>query len=152
MRRLLHGPNHMCSASMAGRNTFSSAALQHAQIPIDQQKSKLLVPHGSASLCCMQSPERLQARLEELAGGVDKERGLVADAERRSRDLQARMDIIAKVLSFCSMKTCHIPNLMGSIKSFAGCCPYSHSTTMISVTLLYTPDDLPSLCCTCLPK
>ena len=45
----------------------------------------------------MQSPERLQARLEELAGGVEKERGLVADAERRARDLQARMDTITKV-------------------------------------------------------
>lgn len=45
----------------------------------------------------MQSPERLQARLEELAGGVERERGLVADAERRARDLQARMDTIAKV-------------------------------------------------------
>ncbi|KAA6429432.1 MAG: hypothetical protein FRX49_00826, partial [Trebouxia sp. A1-2] len=43
------------------------------------------------------SPERLQARLEELAGGVEKERALVTDAERRSRDLQARMDTIAKV-------------------------------------------------------
>lgn len=45
----------------------------------------------------VQSPERLQARLEELAGGVEKERALVTDAERRSRDLQARMDTIAKV-------------------------------------------------------
>ena len=45
----------------------------------------------------MQSPERLQARLEELAGGVDRERNLVTEAERRSRDLQARMDTIAKV-------------------------------------------------------
>ena len=44
----------------------------------------------------MQSPERLQARLEELAGGVEKERALVSEAERRSRDLQARMDTIAK--------------------------------------------------------
>lgn len=44
-----------------------------------------------------QSPERLQARLEELAGGVERERGLVSEAERRSRDLQARMDTIAKV-------------------------------------------------------
>ncbi|DBA85310.1 hypothetical protein WJX79_007297 [Trebouxia sp. C0005] len=45
----------------------------------------------------VESPERLQARLEELAGGVEKERALVTDAERRSRDLQARMDTIAKV-------------------------------------------------------
>ena len=45
----------------------------------------------------MQSPERLQARLEELAGGVERERALVTEAERRSRDLQARMDTIAKV-------------------------------------------------------
>ena len=52
----------------------------------------------------MQSPERLQARLEELAGGVEKERGLVSEAERRSRDLQARMDTIAKVLpSYCML-------------------------------------------------
>ena len=46
----------------------------------------------------VQSPERLQARLEELAGGVERERGLVTEAERRSRDLQARMDTIAKVM------------------------------------------------------
>ena len=49
------------------------------------------------SVSGVQSPERLQARLEELAGGVEKERALVTDAERRSRDLQARMDTIAKV-------------------------------------------------------
>ena len=45
----------------------------------------------------LQSPDRLQARLEELAGSVEKERGLVTEAERRSRDLQARMDTIARV-------------------------------------------------------
>jgi hypothetical protein len=53
--------------------------------------------HVLTSANGVQSPERLQARLEELAGGVEKERALVTDAERRSRDLQARMDTIAKV-------------------------------------------------------
>lgn len=70
----------------------------------------------------MQSPERLQARLEELAGGVDKERGLVADAERRSRDLQARMDTIAKVHSLLLYED--LPNsALGRNKQMLGCLP-----------------------------
>ena len=56
---------------------------------------------------CVQSPERLQARLEELAGGVERERALVSEAERRSRDLQARMDAIAKV--YCCQTLFLIP-------------------------------------------
>ncbi len=51
----------------------------------------------SSGCVVVQSPERLQARLEELAGGVERERALVSEAERRSRDLQARMDTVAKV-------------------------------------------------------
>lgn len=58
---------------------------------------KHVLRHNCDCCCHLQSPERLQARLEELAGGIDKERGLVADTERRARDLQARMDTIAKV-------------------------------------------------------
>ena len=56
----------------------------------------------------LQSPERLQARLEELAGGVEKERGLVSEAERRSRDLQARMDTIAKASLVLQLYQCFL--------------------------------------------
>lgn len=38
----------------------------------------------------VQSPEKAAKALAELAERVEGERGLVADAERRSRDLQAR--------------------------------------------------------------
>ena len=44
-----------------------------------------------------QSPERLKARMEEIAAAVERERAAVAEAERRLRDLQARLDTIAKV-------------------------------------------------------
>jgi hypothetical protein len=45
----------------------------------------------------VQSPEKLQARMEEMAAAVDRERGAVAEAERRLRDLQTRLDNISKV-------------------------------------------------------
>lgn len=45
----------------------------------------------------LQSPERIQALLEEISGAVERERGAVADADRRARDLQARMEVIGKV-------------------------------------------------------
>ena len=35
--------------------------------------------------------------MEEIAAAVERERGAVADTERRLRDLQARADHIAKV-------------------------------------------------------
>ena len=60
----------------------------------------------TASDPVLQSPERRQARLEELAGGVERERALVGEAERRSRDLQARMDTIAKVCCACNSRLC----------------------------------------------
>lgn len=45
----------------------------------------------------LQSPEKLEARLKELQSAVDKERTLTAEAERRSRDLQGKLDLIGKV-------------------------------------------------------
>ncbi|KAK9843984.1 hypothetical protein WJX81_001035 [Elliptochloris bilobata] len=45
----------------------------------------------------VESPEKLQARLRETAGAVERERARLADAERHSRDLQTRLDAIAKV-------------------------------------------------------
>ena len=44
----------------------------------------------------LQSPERLEARLKELQIAVDKERVLTTEAERRSRDLQNKLETIAK--------------------------------------------------------
>jgi hypothetical protein len=56
--------------------------------------------HKSRPLVCTsaraQSPEKLQARLRDTAGAVERERLRLADAERRSRDLQTRLDAVAK--------------------------------------------------------
>lgn len=45
----------------------------------------------------MQSPEKLEARLKELHSAVDRERSLIAKAERQSRELQGKLDVISKV-------------------------------------------------------
>lgn len=43
------------------------------------------------------SPQKIQSLLEEIATAVDRERAALADAERRSRDLASRLDLIGKV-------------------------------------------------------
>lgn len=45
----------------------------------------------------MQSPEKFQRILADLQSAVETERGLVGEADRRSRDLQAKVDMIGKV-------------------------------------------------------
>ena len=45
----------------------------------------------------VQSPQKIQALLEEIATAVERERGAFADAERRSRDLAARLEVVSKV-------------------------------------------------------
>ena len=49
----------------------------------------------------VQSPEKLQARLEEIQGAVERERQAAGEGERRARDLQARLDAVAKVGVCC---------------------------------------------------
>ena len=44
-----------------------------------------------------QSPEKLQRKLEELRTAAEKERHLTTDAEKRMRDVQARLDAVARV-------------------------------------------------------
>ena len=44
-----------------------------------------------------QSPERLQRNLENMQQTLERERGLAAAAEKRMRELQARMDTATKV-------------------------------------------------------
>ena len=51
----------------------------------------------------MQSPEKLQARLEEIQGAVERERQAAGEGERRARDLQARLDAVAKVRAMCCL-------------------------------------------------
>lgn len=46
---------------------------------------------------CAQSPERLQKRIEELQEAVTRERQLVSAAEQRMREVQGRLDTIARV-------------------------------------------------------
>ncbi|BDA42068.1 probable kinetochore protein nuf2 [Coccomyxa sp. Obi] len=45
----------------------------------------------------VESPEKLQARMGEIAAAIERERSGVADAERHLRDLQTRLDTIGKV-------------------------------------------------------
>jgi kinetochore protein Nuf2 len=45
----------------------------------------------------VQSPHKLQAQLEEISAAVERERGALLDAERRSRDLAQRLDAVSKV-------------------------------------------------------
>ena len=47
----------------------------------------------------LQSPEKLQQMVEEVAAAVEKERSLISDADRRSRDCSSRADAVAKVQS-----------------------------------------------------
>eukprot|EP00897_Mesotaenium_endlicherianum_P004693 jgi/Mesen1/4251/ME000022S03536 len=44
----------------------------------------------------VESPEKLQRTLEELNGAVERERCSVSETERRSRDLQSKLDCTAK--------------------------------------------------------
>lgn len=39
--------------------------------------------------------------MEETAAALERERGLLAEAERRLRELQARLDTISKVSLLC---------------------------------------------------
>lgn len=45
----------------------------------------------------LQSPEKLQQMVEEVAAAVEKERSLISDVDRRSRDCSSRADAVAKV-------------------------------------------------------
>eukprot|EP00850_Spirogloea_muscicola_P000885 SM000003S11130 [mRNA] locus=s3:1138193:1140561:+ [translate_table: standard] len=45
----------------------------------------------------VESPEKLQRTLDELSSSVERERAAVGDAERRARDLQSKLDCVAKV-------------------------------------------------------
>jgi len=45
----------------------------------------------------LQSPEKLQATLADMAAAVDRERGAVAEAEKRLRGVHARSEQLTKV-------------------------------------------------------
>lgn len=67
------------------------------EVPQSSPMNPQNIRGDSAFWVCLQSPERLQQRLEEIAAEVERERGLVAEAERRCKDLQTRADTISKV-------------------------------------------------------
>ena len=45
----------------------------------------------------MQSPARLQRSLADLTNQIERDKGLVADAEKKGRELAARLNALAKV-------------------------------------------------------
>ncbi|KAG7666604.1 putative kinetochore protein NUF2 [Nannochloris sp. 'desiccata'] len=45
----------------------------------------------------VQSPQKIQALLEEIATAVERERIALVDADRRSRDLASRLEVVSKV-------------------------------------------------------
>ena len=47
----------------------------------------------------MQEPEKLEERLKELQSLLDKQKSSLTLAERKSRDLQQKLDAISKVAS-----------------------------------------------------
>lgn len=67
--------------------------------------------------CCFpsQSPEKLQASLSRLAHEVDTERELLADAERKTRELQGKADAIARLERDVAKATAAMEELEGEI-------------------------------------
>ena len=45
----------------------------------------------------VQSPQKIKTLLEEIATAVERERAALADADRRSRDLASRLEVVSKV-------------------------------------------------------
>lgn len=45
----------------------------------------------------MQSPARLQRSLVDLTNQIERDKGLVAEAEKRGRELAARLNALSKV-------------------------------------------------------
>ncbi|KAI7843287.1 hypothetical protein COHA_003119 [Chlorella ohadii] len=65
-----------------------------------QLRYKLSQAKGQTELLrsqIVQSPQKIQALLGEIAAAVERERAMVADADRRSRELAGRLDLIGKV-------------------------------------------------------
>ena len=71
------------------------ACLLHAHMPHKTLSSRSLM--GRCGCAMLQSPEKLQRKLEELGAAVEKERQMTTDAEKRMRDVQGRLDAIARV-------------------------------------------------------
>ena len=64
----------------------------------------------------MQSPEKLQATLEEMAGAVERERIAVAEAEKRLRSVTTRSEHVCKVRCHCISQVVR----QCSLKAFPG--------------------------------
>ncbi len=64
-----------------------------------------------------QSPEKLQASLSRLGQEVDTERELLADAERKARELQAKADAITRMERDVAKATVAMEELESDIAS-----------------------------------
>ncbi|KAK9864138.1 hypothetical protein WJX84_002045 [Apatococcus fuscideae] len=77
------------------RNQIASISEQSGE-----ERLKLLDARQEAdrlSGLIVESPEKLQQMVEEVAAAVERERSLISDADRRSRDCSSRADAVAKV-------------------------------------------------------
>lgn len=84
----------------AARREERACAVQRAAVPVGLLQLKACEQLSTTVPACsaaVQSPQKIQAMLEEISSAVERERGLVADADRRLRDLHARLDVISKV-------------------------------------------------------
>lgn len=57
----------------------------------------LFVCQSLIEFVTLQSPQKVKAILEDVSHAVEKERGLVADADKHVRDLHAKLEVISKV-------------------------------------------------------
>ncbi|EFN59885.1 hypothetical protein CHLNCDRAFT_49321 [Chlorella variabilis] len=102
-RQALYAENQALNKQQAALGGEVRALKQGANALTDeasQLRYKLSQAKGQGELLrsqIVQSPHKIQALLAELAGAVERERAMVADADRRSRELAARLDVVGKV-------------------------------------------------------
>eukprot|EP00899_Mesostigma_viride_P008740 jgi/Mesvir1/17868/Mv12945-RA.1 len=105
----LTGETNALAATVAQLNTQQAAlnrdvkqtkhATNELQNKIDNAKILLMdARNDNAALAAqvVQSPQKLQRALEELRAAVEEERGHIAGAEKKCRDLQAKLECISK--------------------------------------------------------
>ncbi|KAL4427452.1 hypothetical protein ABPG77_000741 [Micractinium sp. CCAP 211/92] len=102
-REMLYAENQALNkqqAALSGEVRQLKAAANGLTDEASQLRYKLSQARGQGELLrsqIVQSPQKVQALLAEISAAVERERGCVADAERCSRELAARLELVAKV-------------------------------------------------------
>lgn len=102
-RKALHAENqalNMQQAALSRENQQLHSSDNKLKDEASQLRYKLSQAQGQGELLrsqIVQSPQKVQALLAEISTAVERERGCVADAERRSRELGARLELVGKV-------------------------------------------------------